>query len=282
MTAVESPEGPRRSRRKRSESKASEGGKEIDDCQDGADGFDGAKIDYDGKPEKIAQWKKKLAAVLIVAAIPLIAIGALRPFDRIIDILLPPQAEPSQHSNVHQSILANNPPLFPARSQFPFRQCETNASMCCNGLENACDLRINQVMFATVHNAMAAKENGYLLNPSHFFSLESALEAGYRGLHLEVCKCNEVYEFCHGVCRLGSRNPIEVFLNLDRFLRDNRHEVILLNLRINNQVHQPVNLHELYEVMKNATRFNKYLYSHYEEEDEWPTLRDMINTGKVR
>lgn len=279
MTAMESSEDPQQSPRNRSDSKASEGEKEIDGDEEKTDGDQDKPNTDDGKTEKIAQWKK-LVAVLTVATIPLIVLGALRPFDRIIDVLLPPQPLPNQHSNDPQSILAFNPPLFPTRSQFPFRQCKTNATMCCNGLENACDLRINQVMFATVHNAMAAKENGYLLNPNHFFSLEAALEAGYRGLNLEVCKCNGVYEFCHGVCRLGSRNPIEVFLNLDRFLRDNRHEVILLNLSINNEVHQPVNLHEFYEVMKNATRFNTYLYSHYKEGDDWPTLREMINTGK--
>jgi hypothetical protein len=154
--------------------------------------------------------------------------------------------------------------------------------MCCNGLENVCDLRINEVMLATLHNAHATKEDGSLLEPNHLLSLESALEAGYRGLHLQVCNCNGVYEFCRGMCTLGSRNPIEVFLNIDRFLRDNPEDVLLLHLQLKSNVNQEVSLQQIYQLMQNATQFHSNLYVHNNQRARWPTLRKMIDIDKVR
>jgi len=34
-----------------------------------------------------------------------------------------------------------------------FNQCPDDASECCNGLESNCDLRINEMLYASVHNA---------------------------------------------------------------------------------------------------------------------------------
>ncbi|CAB9514797.1 integral membrane protein [Seminavis robusta] len=236
-------------------------------------------------------WKSpwwRLGALVLLFFLGLIIVASIKPFDRLVTFLLPVETT-GLHDNNQQSVNHNstvNSSYSKHYSQlappapFTFRQCSDNATLCCNGLENACDLRINEVMLATVHNAMATKEDGSLLEPNHFLSLERALEAGYRGLHLEVCKCNGVYEFCNGVCQLGSRNPIEVFLNIDRFLRDHREEVIVLHLQINSHVHQEVSLQELYQVMQNATQFNRNLYIQKSNRARWPTLRKMIEMDK--
>lgn len=239
------------------------------------------ELKKDGKKE-LPPWKR-LALALAVVTVPLIVVWALRPFDRIVDYVLPPSPSTELvgiQKVSNDSVFSYH--LFQNRNKFPFRHCSSNATLCCNGLENTCDLRINQVMFATVHNAVASKEDGSLLNPSQYLSLESALEAGYRGIHLEVCKCNGVYEFCHGVCRLGARNPIEVFINVDRYLRDNRQEVLLLNLHLNSAAHEEVDLLEFYQVVKNSTRFVHNLYSREKDKDTWPTLGRMIGDDRVR
>lgn len=38
----------------------------------------------------------------------------------------------------------------------------TEVEACCNGLENNCRLRVNEMMWATVHNAMSSVEDGFV------------------------------------------------------------------------------------------------------------------------
>ena len=82
---------------------------------------------------------------------------------------------------------------------FRFDQCPNNGS-CCNGLSTNCDLKVDEILFATVHNA------NHHVPPfsNHGQSLEDALEAGYRGLQLDFCKCDGELRFCHGSCGMVS------------------------------------------------------------------------------
>ena len=60
---------------------------------------------------------------------------------------------------------------------------------CCNLATSNCDLKVNEVTFAMVHNAMSSRENlfaGY----NNLKSMEGALVAGYRGLMLDSCICD--------------------------------------------------------------------------------------------
>ncbi len=73
---------------------------------------------------------------------------------------------------------------------------------CCNGLASNCDLPLNQVTFAMVHNAMSSRDDlfaGY----NNLEPLEEAMVAGYRGLMLDSCNCagsveEEVTSFFNG------------------------------------------------------------------------------------
>ena len=86
---------------------------------------------------------------------------------------------------------------------FQFMQCDpdntnTGQADCCNGLEGICDLRANEIMYATLHNGMATVENGFVIGANHISPLEEALEEGYRGLNLDICNCGGEIIFCHG------------------------------------------------------------------------------------
>ena len=104
---------------------------------------------------------------------------------------------------------------------YEFMQCESTDEDCCNGLDNICDLGVDDIMYATLHNAMASFEDGFLFGPNHRYKLESALEAGYRGINLDVCNCGGDIVFCHGVCSLGTRdvNEVRVRSNLKKLRR---------------------------------------------------------------
>jgi len=126
---------------------------------------------------------------------------------------------------------------------------------CCNGLTSNCNLPVNEVLFAMVHNAMSSYED-YFIAANNNESLEKALVAGYRGLMLDSCLCdgglrkfmqdgakdlmsqmglidesseNEQEEktlgFCHTYCDAGVRDPSRVFGNIKKFLDVNRNEV---------------------------------------------------------
>jgi hypothetical protein len=88
---------------------------------------------------------------------------------------------------------------------YEFIQCDDTSGTtgdCCNGLEGICDLRANEVLYATLHNGMATFEDGFLFGPNHKYQLESALKAGYRGLNLDLCNCGGETIFCHGTLHL--------------------------------------------------------------------------------
>jgi hypothetical protein len=240
------------------------------------------------EPKEFLSPMKRALLLLVFMLICFFVVWQLGPFERVINAVLPDLNETLHFNRTNASawIESANPTY---KIAFAFQQCHKNATECCNGLEEICDLRVNEIMFATLHKGTAAKEDGSFLNPNHLFSLESALNAGYRGLHLQVCNCDGVYEFCNGICHLGARNPTEVFLNIDRFLRDHPREVLLLKIELNSQVNQKVQLDKLYEIMSNSTKLVDKLYVHKRnegrennEEKQWPTLGSMIRSNKVR
>ena len=67
-------------------------------------------------------------------------------------------------------------------------QARNTCESCCNGLASNCNLPLNQVTFAMVHNAMSSRDDlfaGY----NNLEPLEEAMVAGYRGLMLDSCNC---------------------------------------------------------------------------------------------
>lgn len=156
--------------------------------------------------------------------------------------------------------------------KYEFMQCPETGE-CCNGLQSNCDLRVNEIMFATLHNA----NHDSLLVPNHDAPLEGALEAGYRGLFLDVCKCpnrltNSIeITFCHGVCGVGARNPSEVFANVNTFLDKNPTEVILINFEMSAGDPTP---EDIWNVMltNDALRRKTLPY----DGKAWPTMRDLL------
>lgn len=78
-----------------------------------------------------------------------------------------------------------------ASPTYGFMQCSNpnDPTTCCNGLETNCDLRVNEIMYATLHNAMATFDDGFIFGPNHERQLEGAVEAGYRGINLDLCNC---------------------------------------------------------------------------------------------
>ena len=99
--------------------------------------------------------------------------------------------------------LSNYDPYLPATSTYEFIRCRYMNRFgervdCCNGLEDICDMRVNEVLFATLHNGMNEFEGGNFVVINKEFEIERALEAGYRAFKLDICNCKGELQFCNG------------------------------------------------------------------------------------
>ena len=171
------------------------------------------------------------------------------------------------------------PSPAPSVTPFQFNQCTSEAD-CCNGLDNICDLRASEILYATMHNANADRQSGTNIFPNHNLPLEDALEAGYRGLAIDICKCNGVVVLCHGFCAIGRRSIEEVFANIVTFLEANPTEVVVMPTQITNSADEPVDLFQVYNILQTVSNVTNMMYDHGGAA-EWPTLRTLKETNRV-
>jgi len=134
------------------------------------------------------------------------------------------------------------------------------------------------MMFGMVHNAMSSEEGGFFFGYNHKLELEKALMAGYRGINLDVCNCGGLLQFCHNVCDLGSRVPVDVFANVARFLDSYPSEVIVLLFEASREK-GPVVWNDLHAEMSKVDGFVDMMYVH-KYGDEWPTMGDLVSQNK--
>lgn len=161
---------------------------------------------------------------------------------------------------------------------FDYYRCSSDED-CCNGVDTICDLRLSEVMFAGLHNAMATKQDGFLFAGNHEFQLESALQAGFRGINVDVGNCDGSLVLVHNQCTLGSREPYEVFNHVNLFLEKHPRDLVLMPLQINNDVDEPVDLFDLYAILESVPGFTDRMYVHNQTQ-LWPTMRSLIESDK--
>jgi len=149
--------------------------------------------------------------------------------------------------------------------------------MLCNGNYLNCHRRANEIMYATVHNAMSSQEDGFLAY-NNLYPLEDALEAGFRGLSLDSCDCARVgIQFCHGVCVAGFRRPLATMAVILKWLLKNPHEVIVIEIQVMNE-----SLGPLFMILQDLPFLEEIMYYHPKKGEPWPTLKEMIEMNKVR
>jgi len=165
---------------------------------------------------------------------------------------------------------------------FVFNKCESNTTECCNGLSTICDMRVDKVLFAGMHNAMATREDGFLIVPNHDLTMEKALTAGYRFINLDVGSCQGKLVFMHGRCHLGQLDPIETLSKIVAFLDRHPTEIIVLNLQgVQNEAeNEYLDLEEVATVLRRTPGFQDKLYVHKQRLQNWPALRELRDTGK--
>lgn len=148
----------------------------------------------------------------------------------------------------------------------------------CNGLASNCYRRVNEIMYGTVHNAMSALENGFAIAYNNIYSLEDALDVGFRGLMMDTCTCTGLgSQFCHASCALGYRGPVPVFEAIRDFLQENENEIVILELQIGVD-----SFEGLYEKMLTVENLTSLMYNHPTRTARWPIINDMVANNTVR
>jgi hypothetical protein len=170
---------------------------------------------------------------------------------------------------------ANNPTKFCSKFNFK-KKCPVACGLCtpkykkCNGLESSCYMRANELLYASIHNANHHEDPF----PSHQAELEGAINAGYRGLFMDICKCNGQVTFCHGDCSYGRRDPIAVFKWINEFLDYNPRDLIIFNFEFSTGDPLPS---ELWNVMSQVSGFTSKVY---QKSGQWPTLKTILDSQK--
>jgi len=163
--------------------------------------------------------------------------------------------------------------------EYQFIQCDVgsvNTSQCCNGLNNVCNKRVNEIMFAATHNSMSTMQDQFSA-PNHFRRMEESLEAGYRAFLLDVHEFGGSVSFCHGSCAFGRKAPEEVFETTVKFLDENSSEVVIFEFQMDSDSVQL--LDDLYSVMEQTNGFLDKVYVN-DNTLEFPLMGDLVVDNK--
>lgn len=177
-----------------------------------------------------------------------------------------PSASPSFSSDV--------PSVAPTSSPTSTPTTNPSHARVCNGLASNCHRRADEIMYASIHNAMSSQEDGFL-GFNNLRSMEDAMYYGFRGFLLDSCDCgDDGVLFCHSLCVAGTREPRPIFESIVAFLQRNEWDIIILELQITDN--------SLWGLWDQTTReFRDLVYRHPADITQpWPTLNEMIDMGK--
>jgi hypothetical protein len=238
-----------------------------------------------------------IIVMMLVLAISGILIWKFAPVDEAIDSILPSYNSTGSVSKIDGAgssgggggevdVTTDAPTASPA---YQFIPCEDNGQACCNDLNTNCSLRANEILYATLHNAMATFDDGFIFGPNHQKKLEEAIEVEQtcfgrsledgrkeKMLHRWMFSCLTMIFLLwfpsHGICSLEPREIVGVMENVNTFLDANPTEIIVFIYQVNSEVDQPVDLNAFYERMA----LDK-LYVHPGSNTSWPTLGEFTD-----
>ena len=154
----------------------------------------------------------------------------------------------------------------------------------CNGLSNLCQMPVNEILYGTVHNAMSSPQAGFVLFANHNEDpIVAALDAGYRGLQLDLCNCEGDFIFCHGGrevgCGIGQRDPVTVFDQISNWIISHPRNILIVELQINQLAGGPITLEDVQRILDEVPNgFFDRLYHHDPaNRTTWPTLNELID-----
>lgn len=141
----------------------------------------------------------------------------------------------------------------------------------CNGHKSLCDKRFNEVAYPTTHNSMSNLDEHWQL-PNQRHGIAKQLSDGIRGLMLDTHYDGGAAYLCHSICLYG-KDPLARGLGvIKKFLDENPGEIITIIFESYVSAQDTKQAFEESRLINYALEINKGA--------QWPTLREMINSGK--
>ncbi|KAF8961690.1 hypothetical protein BGZ46_001305 [Entomortierella lignicola] len=153
----------------------------------------------------------------------------------------------------------------------------TEAQQLCNGYAGLCSKTYDVVTYATTHNAYSYTPPGALaLNQDNNIPIQ--LGDGIRALMLDAYQSNNTndIELCHTSCSLLDAGPLsKVLAQIKTFMDTNPNEVITIFWE--NAGSLPASQ---FDTVYTNAGLSSYLYTQTAGNKTWPTLAEMISSGK--
>ena len=158
----------------------------------------------------------------------------------------------------------------------------------CNGKRELCAKPYNLVAFATMHNAFATTQDGFIV-AQHRGCIQSALLLGVRGfmLDLHLTQTGEM-KICHMSCTLGSlslQKTLDIFRD---FMMLNPREIVTIFWEAGFNTRQDIPDVLVYEwdslfaaaILDSRMQPLLYAVKHLHPLETWPSLSTMIDNGQ--
>jgi len=163
--------------------------------------------------------------------------------------------------------------------QLPFRSG-------CNGVDELCNKPYNEVSYATIHNAFANTQNGFLF-AQHRGCMRSALVHGIRGFMLDVhITKSRSLKLCHSACWMGSSSLPDTLEMFAEFRRLNPREIVTIFIEAGFDNHATVDdaLKREFQLLLlesfEKSGLTPFMIEHKIENTTWPSLSTMISIDK--
>lgn len=153
----------------------------------------------------------------------------------------------------------------------PENQGEESKPRRCNGAQELCERRVNEVVFPATHNSMSNSDEGWVA-PNQVHGLEQQLSDGIRGFLLDTHLDLDTPKLCHSNCKLGERDLVDALSAFTKFLKENKHEVLFFIL----EDYVPA---AIAEAAFQESGLEQYVYRYdyrASPRPAWPTLNELI------
>jgi hypothetical protein len=144
--------------------------------------------------------------------------------------------------------------------------------MRCNGYQELCDRRFDQVVFPAAHNAMSNADDGWVF-PDQTHSIARQLDDGIRAMLIDTYSYLGSSYLCHTSCLLGNKKLADALGEMATFLRAHPNEVLTLDIEDHLSAADT-------EAAFVSSGLAEFVYVHPSDAGApWPTLRTMIESG---
>lgn len=153
-------------------------------------------------------------------------------------------------------------------------------TMKCNGHPELCNRKYGNVTFLGSHDSFADSPHWFALSRTQEVNLETQMRMGARMLQAQGRMTNGQLHFCHTSCILFDGGSVESYLlRVKKFMDANPHEVFTF-VFTNPEEHS---VEKIWKPIFEKTGMDKLAYippTPVMTRDDWPTLRELIDTGK--